>query len=244
MFFMVFIFYRNDKSRIIREIAIISLAISAALKLSPAFAGIFLLSEKRWKDSLRCFIYGVLLLVLPTLFFDGGIQNFVYFIRNSIISARDHSILQGYSIAACIYDMIPGEVLAGLQADSIYVLFRIINYAGCVVFLVGAMVLPKKWQKLFSIALVIVSIQGHAGGYCFMYFIPAMVLFLNDEHEKYDIVILFALLCIMCPFQNLLKDIFFYQIVGEMIIIIYIFVVFIKEIVRYFFNNRLSKKNC
>ena len=48
-----YVFNYNSEKPILRELAYVSLAIAAALKITPAVFGILLLYEKRWKDAIK-----------------------------------------------------------------------------------------------------------------------------------------------------------------------------------------------
>ena len=64
---MFFVFFRNSESKVIREIAYISLAVSAGLKFYPAIFGLLLIRDKKIKDALRLMLYGVLFIAVPFL---------------------------------------------------------------------------------------------------------------------------------------------------------------------------------
>ena len=78
---LVYAFTYDSKSKIYREIGLISLAFAAALKLYPAIFGWMLIADKRYKDAARCVLYGVLLLLIPSFFF-GGPACFAYVFGN------------------------------------------------------------------------------------------------------------------------------------------------------------------
>lgn len=56
---------RYSDNKIIRELALISLAVAANIKFYPAILGIVWLIEKRYKEAARLVVYGVILFVLP-----------------------------------------------------------------------------------------------------------------------------------------------------------------------------------
>jgi len=69
----IFIFYYDSESKVKREIALIALAFAFSLKIYPAILGAVLLVDKRYKDAIRCAIYAVILLILPSFFFGGPV---------------------------------------------------------------------------------------------------------------------------------------------------------------------------
>lgn len=62
---VVFVFYRNSESKVLREISYICLALAAGLKLYPALFGLLLLFDKKYKQAVRLIIYGILAVVIP-----------------------------------------------------------------------------------------------------------------------------------------------------------------------------------
>lgn len=62
---VVFVFYRNSESKLLREISYICLALAAGLKLYPALFGLLLLFDKKYKQAVRLIIYGILAVVIP-----------------------------------------------------------------------------------------------------------------------------------------------------------------------------------
>ncbi len=83
----------HSESKAYREIGLVALAFAFSLKLYPVVFGWLLIADKRWKDALRCAIYGLLMLVLPSFFF-GGPKCLVWVIGNIFdFSSGNGSIL-------------------------------------------------------------------------------------------------------------------------------------------------------
>lgn len=68
---VIYAFTYNSDSKIKREIGLIALAFAFAIKLYPVVFGWFLIADKRFKEAIRCAIYGLLMLILPSFFFGG-----------------------------------------------------------------------------------------------------------------------------------------------------------------------------
>lgn len=62
--------YHSEK-KCYREIGLLALAFAFSLKLYPAVFGYFLLCDKRYKETIRCCVYALLMLILPSFFFGG-----------------------------------------------------------------------------------------------------------------------------------------------------------------------------
>ncbi len=82
---MIYAFTYNSKNKRHRELGLICLAFAFSIKLYPVVFGWFLIADKRFKEALRCVIYGVLMIIVPSFFFGGPvclywiIQNIIYF---------------------------------------------------------------------------------------------------------------------------------------------------------------------
>ena len=68
---MLYAFTYDHEIRFYREIGLIALAFAFSLKLYPVVFGWFLIADKRYKDAIRCAVYGLLMLVIPSFFFGG-----------------------------------------------------------------------------------------------------------------------------------------------------------------------------
>ena len=67
----VYAFFYDSDSRAKRELALLGLAFSFAIKAYPVIFGWRLLADSRYKDAARCALYGILMMLIPSLFFGG-----------------------------------------------------------------------------------------------------------------------------------------------------------------------------
>ncbi len=63
--------WRESKSKIKRELAMVLIAICAGIKIYPAIFGLLYLKEKRWKETFRLIFYGIIFFFGPFFFFLG-----------------------------------------------------------------------------------------------------------------------------------------------------------------------------
>lgn len=87
LFTGIYIFTYDSKSKLAREIGLFSLAFAFSIKLYPAALGWMLLADKRYKEALRCVIYGILLLIIPSFFF-GGPKCLIWMMENIFSSGK------------------------------------------------------------------------------------------------------------------------------------------------------------
>lgn len=83
-FCLVFLGWYNEKSRVKRELALISLGIATAIKIFPFLLGVLLLRKKDWFGGVRAAIYFLIIYFLPFVFLDGNFQNVKPFIENLV----------------------------------------------------------------------------------------------------------------------------------------------------------------
>lgn len=81
---MIYAFTYNSESKFKREIGLICLAFAFSIKLYPVVFGWFLVADKRFKEAIRCAVYGLILLIAPSFFFGGPIC--FYYIFENIVS--------------------------------------------------------------------------------------------------------------------------------------------------------------
>ncbi len=196
LFVLIFILYYDSDNKILKELALISLAIAASLKMTPALLGVLLLYNKQWKEAVRTVIYGVVIFLLPFLFFKGGFDNIALMIRNMKSNLEYYTSESGCTLYASLINYGFG---AGNKVNSIIcdVLTKILS----IFLLATAIFYEKKWKKVLCACVVLVVLPSHSGYYCILYLIPAILLFLNEKkHEFKDYLYLLAFLIIMCDY--------------------------------------------
>jgi hypothetical protein len=216
---MFYIFYYDSENRVMREIALICLAVAVAFKMTPAVLGILLLYNKQWKEAVRAVVYGVIVGVLPFLFFEGGFANIAQMFANMKANVDYYTSASGATLYSAVLSF-------GAQAsDTLEAVMKIVTYAVCLFLLVAALFYSKKWMRIAAVCLVLIILPSHSGYYCVMYFIPAIVAFLNEEeHSPSELLILFAVLLIMYDVQSKIGDSFLNYHLALVIVTVYLVV--------------------
>ena len=83
--------WRNSESAVKRELAMVYIAVSAGIKIYPAIFGLLYIKEKRWKETLRLVIYGVIFFFVPFLFFLGK-DGFILWLSNIVDTFKESSV--------------------------------------------------------------------------------------------------------------------------------------------------------
>ncbi len=149
-----FVFYYDSESKVKRELALLALAFAFSLKIYPAILGVVLLVDKRYKDAVRCAVYGLLLLLLPSFFF-GGPECLVTMLKN-ITSFAD----------------------AKNTASQMYIF-----YLTAVIFLLAAFVQKDKTKLLFFGVAVMRVNPALSVVYAWAFFLPILCVMMNNEQK-------------------------------------------------------------
>jgi hypothetical protein len=122
----------------------------------------------------------------------------------------------------------------GVQAsDSLETAMKYVTYVVCLFLLVAAYFYRKKWARIAAVCLVLIILPSHSGYYCVMYFIPAIVAFLNEEeHSLSELLILFASLLIMYDIQSTIGDKLLNYHLALVIVTVYLVVMGIVTLVK------------
>lgn len=225
LFFILFyIFNYDSENKTRRELALISLAMASALKLTPAVLGILLLYNKQWKEAIRTVIYGLILGMVPFLFFHGGLVNIGRMFHNAALNVQAYSSTEGTTIVAAL-------VAFGVNAtDGMIKIVKCITYVIVLLLFIQCLFYKEKWEVIMAVSMVLIIAPSHSGYYCIMYLIPAAIAFLNaKEHSYSDLLILFSIILIVMDFQC---DLFEYVLNYHLAIMLILAVLLIRGFVR------------
>lgn len=214
IFMIIFVLYYESENKILRELAYISLAIAAGLKLSPALLGFLLIDKRMWKETFRTVIYGLLFFILPFLLLKGGLSNIPQMFSNMSSNFALYPSYTGCTLTAALCGF-------GIEATQTNMsIIKVLSYIIAIMLFAFTFIVKKEWQKVLLLSLIIVMIPAHSGTYNIIYYIPAFVLFLNDEeHSIFDVFILIGSLLCLYPLWTPLRNILSFNL-GQIIILI------------------------
>lgn len=164
--------WRNDESKVKRELALVIIAISAGLKIYPALLGLLYLKEKRYKEAIRLLIYGLLLFFVPFLFFGGidGLKSFV------------HMILQlNGEVNRCSISGFANSLMELLVGKSHQMVTTIIQHAFLVFSIIGFFLAKEKWGEVVVLCILMSVYISSGWMYTCIYCLPALLLFLSEK---------------------------------------------------------------
>ena len=225
MLVMFYVAFYDSDNKILKELALIALALAAALKLSPACFGVLLLREKRWKESIRVVIYGIIFGFGPFLLLKGGLANIPLFIRNIGLQMEAYKYNEGLTVLSFFMHYLRIEV-----SEPLILVSKAITYILTAMLLVIIFISEKKWIQLLCTALIIIILPGHSEYYNILFLFPAFVLFLNKEkYNFFDILLFISILIILFDFQTIIKILINYHL-GMLLMIIYSIYLFAQSI--------------
>ncbi len=192
---LVYAFTYHSKSKLYREIGLISLAFAFSIKLYPVVFGWLLISDKRYKEALRCAVYGLLMLILPSFFFGGPIC-FVHLFDNIF----NFSTGTGSTLSSILNYMGVSPSGQSLITSIAYVWVLICG----VCFAVSPFITEDKWKAWILGLTTILCVPSLTSNYGWAFFIIPMIMICNkSEGKKSDLVyfILMTIPFIFLPFR-------------------------------------------
>lgn len=197
LFLLLGMVFMDSDNRILRELALICIAIAAGFKIYPALFGLIYLAEKRYKEAVRLIIYGILFFFVPFIFV--GERPMDYLMSFTLYTGKDmysQTSIMGNFIAVF------GDVGKTLGKIAVVVWMLWVMF-----YLFTEKVNWKSIALLTSSQTIIIA-ESYVYTYVFIV-IPA-ILFLNNmlskqRYQKMDYVyaVLFACVFTIPPFTNI-----------------------------------------
>lgn len=200
---MLFVNNYNKKEKSKRILAIAALAIAASMKMYPAFFGILLVREKKWKEALTAVIVGAITMFAPFLLMEEGNRNPLLWLSN-IAQTNERLQNTGYGYKVNLSNTIE-FIEGGLGIDIVKT-----SYFVMAVLLINSfLVIIKKdmaqWKCIALLALITILVPGFSYTYTIMFMTIPFFCFLGSKHnQKRDCyyLILFMLMFVLLPIKN------------------------------------------
>ena len=191
IFILFFINYYKSDNKILKELAILALALAVATKLYPVFFGILLLRERRFLDCFKAAFYSVILFILPFFFFKGGMNNISYFFNDLInFTKYSNSRIRDVSIDNVVRILFELFGIKNAKAYKITALVLMIIIT--ILSIVASLFIKKKWKVFLLIAMICITTPIVSFAYSFVFLIPSLAFFFEEEKVNTDM--LFAML--------------------------------------------------
>lgn len=190
-FSVFFVAFYDSENKILKEFALISLAIAVGFKIYPLAFGILLLRNKQYKELLRAGIYCFCTLVLPFFIFYDGLASIKMMLTNIVGLGNKRSsasnIEAQLDFKRIFYFLYGGtRKLTGITINSANIeqyaaLFRYFCTAVCIV---GTFFVKKRWQIVMLCAAIIYGYPGTCSTYLLVFMMIALILFIDEEKER------------------------------------------------------------
>ena len=165
----VFLFFYQSENKVVRELSLVALAFSFSLKLYPAAFGWLLIADKRYKEALRCALYGILLLLLPSFFF-GGPKCLVWMLEN----VADFSDSGAWtSIAKTLH--LPEQLLK--------ILFMTLIAFVVIMFVVASYIQKEHWKVILFACTVFMCVPSIHATYAWGIFLVPLIYLCNGKQQ-------------------------------------------------------------
>ena len=174
--------WKDSDSKVKRELALIFIAMSAGLKIYPAIFGFLYVKERRWKETFRLILYGMIVAFVPFVFF-GGVQGFITWFKH--ITAAMYFIefariqyIRG--VAVYIMTLITGNIDSRLvNRVALYAptVFLVLMFA-------FGMLSRNKIRPIYFFTAAMVFFPTNAYRYSLGLFAIPMLFWFRDEAEN------------------------------------------------------------
>ena len=204
IFLMLFMYGKDSENKVIRELSLVCLAISAAIKIYPAIFGVLLVKEKRFKETLRLVIYGIISFFAPFFAF-GGVKSVGLFLKN--ISELAEQFHEGFAYKVNFTNTVRLFFSTMNKASArIDMAANILLIIIVVLVAISVFSLKSKWRIMTLLSLTMILIPSFSFFYTLVFLLPPLMLFLDaDEKRKkidYVYLVLFCLLFTPLPIME------------------------------------------
>ncbi len=199
IFLLLFLLYKDDERKKVREFSYICLGLAFSIKIYPAIFGLLLLKEKRYKDALKCAIYGLFIFILP-FGIMGGFDKISIMISALATGAQNTiSMLQGlgYKVNySNTVSMILALINGGLD-ESFFHIGSIIAFVISFIIFVSTFFVREKWKVSALLCCIMIGLPGFSFQYTVIFMVIPLIQFLNKEsfsNIDYLYMVLFAMM--------------------------------------------------
>ena len=221
---LVFLAFYQSENKTYREIALISLAVSANIKLYPALFGLLLIGASNKKVVIRTIIYGIVLFFVPFVFLKNGFRVQILNFLNSLKSYQNPDVLyENISLLGIVY-----TIFGRFLGDKFIILYYILLPIAVFVLLTNMFIEKKMSLKVLYIFLLMLCF-GRVARYVHIFaFIPIMYILNQEKELSIDNVITMMFVLSITLFSQLIR--FKMTIVFFAILVVMVFYVGYKFI--------------
>ena len=171
---LIYAFTYNSESKGTREIGLIALAFAFSLKLYPVIFGWILIRDKRFKDAIRCAIYGIAMIVLPAFAF-GGFKVFGQVLDNIMRFSSSDDKSNIFSHVLGFFN------LEHINVDFMTPVMWLWAATVCLCFVISPFVTKDTWRTYAVGALAIICIPSLTSLYAWSFTLAPIIMICNKK---------------------------------------------------------------
>lgn len=172
--------FRDSTSKVLREIALIFIAMAAGFKIYPAVVGLLYIMEKRYKEALRLILYGVLVIFVPFIFF-GGVSGFLQFFHNlTVIKGAEGSF---YTISEMFYLLYKNFFHVANISHEIKIIGILLSFGYLLISLYVSFTTEKNWIRILLLTSLMVVFVPASYPYTTIYLLIPFMFFLREAKQ-------------------------------------------------------------
>lgn len=194
---MLFFAWKDSENKILKELSFLSLAIAAGMKLYPAVFGLLLVKEKRYKETIRLILYGILFFLLPFLFYGELPDILIVLLKNLMNTSGTFSMTRiGCQLD---YTTVLQNVFTWTGGNRVFWagVFRIILIAGG---MWSIIVLRQEWKCILLLTCIIIGIPSISYVYTAIFIVIPLIVYLDSGNKTYkDLIYLLGMLLVIIP---------------------------------------------
>lgn len=207
-FVAVFFAYYENKNNLLREIAIIALAVATGIKFYPALFGVLLFKKDTHPYFFRFAGYCILTVILPFLCFEGGLNNIKTMIGNIFFYSKGFSEWPDYLALRSVmgFEAMFRSIsikLDGAHSQEWYIIVsRITTFVMLAGSVVGSFFVDRKWKRVMLLTCPIVLFPAMSATYNAIFlFIPILLFLKEKERRLTDYLYLIMFVIVLSPAQ-------------------------------------------
>lgn len=183
---MFFVCFKDSSNKVVSELALISLAVAAGLKLYPAFFGFLLLYDKQYAKAMRTIVYGIFFFIAPVFCFQENLHGIKIFFE-VLSSFKRADILEdatgGFSLTQIMSSVILLiQSTTGISVNDEFWLSILpkVSLAFTVTLLMCGYKIKKNWMRILvcSTAILVYSYQSY---YILIFLLIPLLVMMKEE---------------------------------------------------------------
>ncbi len=174
------LYFKDSDNRVLKELALILIAMAAGIKLYPAIVGVIYLREKRIKEAIRLVLYGVIVFFVPFAF-CGGIAGLIQYLKILFFFEG-----QGYRSWTNIrnYLLSVSDLFGAYERSAYFVkYFKITENLFLLFSIITVFKTDRKWKHILYPAGIMALYVPFSYRYTAVYMLIPLVFYLRENKD-------------------------------------------------------------